>query len=142
MKNHLTEAFNYDLWANLRWLEFLPQSTTEEKQVFDHIFMAQKLWSDRVKGNSPTIFPIIEPTPENLNLLHQTWINLIQTKNPDETIRYKRTNGDPQTLEFSQIARHVANHGTYHRGQIRGLCQARECTDFPETDIIHFFWAN
>ncbi|MFM9874551.1 MAG: DinB family protein [Fimbriimonadaceae bacterium] len=141
MKNHLTEAFEYDLWANLRWLEFQPKATPEEQNVFAHILMAQKLWSDRAMGNSPTDFPIVEAIQENLRSLTQSWIDLISTHDPEEVIHYKRTTGEPKSLQLGEIALHVTNHGTYHRGQIRGLCQARNCIDFPETDMVLYFWA-
>jgi uncharacterized damage-inducible protein DinB len=141
MKELLIENFEYDLWANLRWLEFLPHATPDEQQIFAHIQGAQKIWADRVAGISATELPSAEPTLETLTTLNQTWIELIKSNDPEEVIHYKRTTGEPQSLQFSQIARQVANHGTYHRGQMRGLCQARNCTDFPETDILLFFWA-
>ncbi len=140
-QKHLIESFNYDLWANLRWLEFLPQATLEEVAVFVHILNAQKIWADRVGGNSPTEFPNIEPIAENIRFLNQVWLNLLEEYGIDEVIDYKRTTGEPQSLEFSQIIRQVTNHGTYHRGHLRGLCQARNCTDFPETDILHYYWS-
>lgn len=134
----LIEAFDYDLWANRKWLEFLPQFTQAEREVFDHILMAQELWADRISGNSPTEFPVVEPNAENLDRLHSTWIAILQTRNLEETVDYHRTNGDSMHSVLHLIVRHVANHGTYHRGHLRGLCQARNCTDFPETDFILF----
>lgn len=137
----LAESFDYDLWANLRWLKFLPHATPEEGEVFAHILMAQKMWAERVNGNSPTVFPVVDPTVENLRFLHQNWIDLIASHDAEEIIHYKRTTGEAKSLTFHQIARQVANHGTYHRGQMRGLCQIRNCTDFPETDFLHYYWS-
>jgi uncharacterized damage-inducible protein DinB len=39
----------------------------------------------------------------------------------------------------SDIAAHVVNHGTYHRGQLRERAEADGLDDFPETDLILFF---
>ncbi len=35
----------------------------------------------------------------------------------------------------SEITEHVINHGTYHRGHLRGLAEA-EGISFPDTDLI------
>jgi uncharacterized damage-inducible protein DinB len=42
---------------------------------------------------------------------------------------------------IGEIAHHVINHGTYHRGHLRGLCDAAEFTEFPDTDLIKFYRA-
>ena len=135
-KQCLIEAFDYDLWANHRWLKFLNQGTKEEQQVFGHMLMAQELWAMRLAGNSPTSFPVVEQTETNLVRLHGIWVGLIQSRELEETVNYQRTNGDIMSSTVYKIARHVTNHGTYHRGHIRGLCQARNCNNFPETDFI------
>lgn len=40
---------------------------------------------------------------------------------------------------LSEVAHHVFNHGTYHRGHLRGLADAAGFEDFPETDLIRFY---
>lgn len=135
----LATNFDYDLWANLKWLEFLQAEGTDgEKEVFGHILMAGSLWASRVNGDSPSAIPIIPLTTEALQTNHSLWIGLIETHAWDHIIPYRRLNGEAQSLPFGEIALHVANHGTYHRGHLRGLCQARGCGSFPETDRMLF----
>lgn len=135
----LAANFDYDLWANLRWLEFLRVEGTEsEKEIFSHILMAGSLWASRVNGESPGAMPTIPLTPDALHSIHSLWIGLVETQTWDTIIPYRRLNGEALSLPFGEIALHVTNHGTYHRGQLRGLCQARGCGSFPETDRMLF----
>ncbi|MFX6823282.1 DinB family protein [Acinetobacter baumannii] len=53
-------------------------------------------------------------------------------------LTFKRFNGEEVTSTVESIVLHVANHGTYHRGELRGLCRAAGWEDFPETDF--FLW--
>jgi uncharacterized damage-inducible protein DinB len=136
---NLQDLFRYDLWANQLWLEFLlAHGTDEEQDVFTHILKGQMVWSSRLKGVSLLEFPTINLTAKSLHDLNQAWLGHINNFAADSIIEYRRFNGDPMAMTFDHIATHVANHGTYHRGHLRGLCQARGCTEFPETDFILF----
>ncbi|MHB8636124.1 MAG: DinB family protein [Fimbriimonadaceae bacterium] len=136
----LARDFDYDLWANRLWLacltaKGLPQPDT---QILAHILSAQHIWLRRVQGDSLTAMPTIEPSESELVRLNTEWNGILLGACEDRQITYRRTTGEEFTVWLSDIAHHATNHGTYHRGELRGLCRARDDGDFPETDFAGF----
>lgn len=136
----IEEGFRFDLWANRKWLECLNRRPMDspDRAIFAHLLSAQQVWLSRCNGLSVESFPSIEATDEELLRLHSGWIDVAQRLAHDPVIEYRRMNGEALTSTFREIALHVINHGTYHRGELRGLCRARGDDDFPETDRIGF----
>ncbi len=136
----LEVEFNYDLWANKRWLECLSQKANAQVEMdqLGHLFSATTIWLKRCQGESPTKMPDVERSFEAIEELHRGWIQALNLIDAGEVIHYRRTTGEEMHSTFIDIARHVINHGTYHRGELRGLCRAKHDTDFPETDRILF----
>jgi len=134
----LVQLFNYDLWANRLWLASLPQLPFSEEAVaiMDHVFRAQRIWLERClnEQNVPVDASIHDALAEDLNA---KWIDLVTVGDPEAFVSYERA-GEVHFQTLEQIAQHVINHGTYHRGHLRGLCQAANITVFPETDYILF----
>lgn len=132
--------FDYDLWANQLWLRCLLGKglPSPDVEIFCHIAGASQIWLSRVNGESPIKFPEIEPIESELERLHRQWHETLSKLTTNPEIRYRRLNGEEFPATISDIARHVTNHGTYHRGELRGLCSARDEDDFPETDFSLF----
>lgn len=122
----------------VRWLERHPDRTTE-RELLSHILSAQKLWRLRLDGISLTQMDPVPATSESVEELRATWVAALADRDDIPEIAYRRMNGDAYVLGLDEIARHVVNHGTYHRGEIRGLCRASGCEDFPETDMSSYF---
>lgn len=134
----LRENFGYDLYANQLWLPFvLASPVTEERAVFEHILAAQLVWAKRLEGVSLTAKPDVEISLEVLQSLHDQWVTAVDNFEYDHLISFQNTRGEPFSRTFGDIARHVANHGTYHRGHLRGLFGARG-VDFPESDFAGY----
>ncbi|MFZ4508935.1 MAG: DinB family protein [Fimbriimonas sp.] len=138
MLQFLTEGFDYDRWANSKWLEVLPQMPDPDRAfaVFDHILQAQSRWITRC-GWAWTAN--LQTRERQLDTAHEAWTLLLGAGELDRLITYKNLSGDEFTQPFHEIARHVINHGTYHRGHLRGLADAADSEGFPETDQIGFF---
>ncbi|MBS1707577.1 MAG: hypothetical protein JSS65_02520 [Armatimonadetes bacterium] len=140
MSAELTALFDYDLWANRLWAAYLAERDwpETESQIFRHILAASTIWLQRIEGDSPASMP--EPSLDDLTQrdLHDRWVRVLQGRDLDEVIAYRRTSGEALQSRLGDIARHVVNHGTYHRGELRGLCKAAGRSDFPETDLIRF----
>lgn len=138
----LKQGFQYGRYANLLWLERLERTGFGEpdKDIFRHILGAEHIWLLRVQGSSPTAFELPEPTAETIGRLQDGWQDALAANRHDPAIAFKRINGEAQELKFTEIARHVINHGTYHRGELRGLCRARGEEDFPETDLAGYYF--
>ena len=55
----------------------------------------------------------------------------------DARVIYHDSQGAEWERTFVEIASHVGNHGTYHRGQLRQLLEEAG-VDFPDTDWIRW----
>jgi uncharacterized damage-inducible protein DinB len=137
---HLSQGFDYDLWANRQWLDFLTRKGIgdPDRKIFQHILGAQEIWYLRCLGTPPSAMPEFEATHDKMTELNGQWKTFLEVREDDPLIHYHRFNGDPGHLRLTQIAQHVVNHGTYHRGELRGLCLARGDEDFPESDFAGY----
>ena len=140
-RESLIEGFDYDLWANRKWLfalESFDGQMFEASQVLEHILFAQRIWIERCGVQ------VLEPS-ENvpldglLELYCRAWQAQLMERPLQEPIAYENLAGVPFVNTLEQIARHVINHGTYHRGHLRGLAAKNPEQPFPETDLIGFF---
>jgi uncharacterized damage-inducible protein DinB len=138
--NSLARGFDYDLWANLRWRDWLVGKGWPEpdREIFIHILGAQEIWLTRFHGHSPSTIPTPEPEEATMRPIIEGWKKELNGRDEDVVIDYTRMNGEQLRAPLSEIARHVVNHGTYHRGELRGLCRARNDSSFPETDYLTF----
>lgn len=136
----LIKQFEYDRWANLLWLDFLQKTQTPEvyRKIMGHILGAQTVWVSRIEGESLAAIPSPSLEAATIEELNERWKAVLTTRSPDEVIQYRRTTGEALESSIEEIALHVVNHGTYHRGELRGLCRADEIDGFPETDRIKF----
>jgi uncharacterized damage-inducible protein DinB len=138
----LLRGFRYDLWANRIWVVSLGvfDNPIPAQLVLEHILTAQRVWLDRC---GMVLFPDAENVAlsELFSMTNQAWRALLETVPLDATITYRNSEGVGFQQPLVDIALHVINHGTYHRGQLRGLAQAEGLEDFPETDLIAFLRA-
>lgn len=126
--------FEYDFWANQQWIE--PARNIGAESVLAHIVSAQEVWLSRCKGT-------IEARPEEdlahrLKLIHRAWMDYLSRTPLDTQISYSNFRGEAFTDSLENIATHVYNHGTFHRGDLRGRCAALGSDAFPETDYIGY----
>lgn len=127
------DLFEYDLWANRLWSDCLPNQAA--KDVFHHIVWAQWVWAQRVSGS-----PLPEVSGDALSEVERmgaVWRRLIADTPHAAVIEYRSLSGEPFSNTFLEIATHVANHGTYHRGQLREIAE-QASVPFPETDVIRW----
>lgn len=133
------EAFAYDRWATARMLDAVAALTDEALRrdvggsfpsVFDtveHVLAAGWIWMARWQGAPRGRLPGGWP-PATLTDIRASWAELngevstfLATLTPADLGRpvdvVART-GMACTLPLGQTLRHVANHATYHRGQV------------------------
>jgi uncharacterized damage-inducible protein DinB len=136
----LRNGFDYDLWANRVWIDALGgfnRYLDRAQETLEHILAAQQIWLDRCGA---TVFPEQENVrlQELFEITARAWQVMLEESDGDEPITYANSRGEVFTNTIAQIAYHVLNHGTYHRGQLRGLAEADGFDGFPETDLILF----
>jgi uncharacterized damage-inducible protein DinB len=140
LRQSLLERFDYDLWANQQWWSALGRFKDLERaqSVLEHILTAQRVWLSRLGVE-------VSQAGENLgmgdvmSLVNRAWKMVLTDGHLEQPIVYRNLQGIEYVNTIGQIASHVANHGTYHRGHLRGLAQAEGLEAFPETDLIVFF---
>jgi len=140
LRQDLIERFDYDLWANRQWWTALGKlkDLARAQATLEHILTAQRVWLSRMGVE-------VSQASENLGIddvavfVNRAWKMVVTDSALDQPITYRNLAGFEFTNTVGQIANHVVNHGTYHRGQLRGQAQAEGLESFPETDLIVFY---
>ncbi|WP_071394387.1 DinB family protein [Bacillus tuaregi] len=155
MKEHGIHMLQYDYWANMKLLTHV-DSFNEDifhkplKSVFPsiadtfyHIFRGQRIWIKRCipdlsVNENITSFQDIEQAKTCFSKLHTTMIDLIHLSYDElNEVVYQNSRGTTFTNHIDEIMHHLANHGTYHRGNIASMI--RECGyNGTSTDYIQF----
>jgi uncharacterized damage-inducible protein DinB len=140
IRHDLLERFDYDLWANRKWWTALGRfkDLAQAQTTLEHILMAQRIWLSRLGIE-------VSQASENLGMddvmvfVNQAWRMVVSDSPLDQPVTYQNLVGFEFTNTVGQIAGHVVNHGSYHRGQLRGQAQSEGMENFPETDLILFY---
>lgn len=101
------------------------------------MLLAQRTWLSRIGIEVPpqegdVELGVLFATQNNL------WKYVAEEGDLAATVDYENTQGERFRNSIREIATYVVNHGTYHRGQLRGLAEAEGFDGFPDTDLIHF----
>ncbi len=139
LKRAVAEGFAYDLWATQLWLTKLGsfKDLARAQQIFEHMLFAQRAWQrrigyDTVQDSDMTLDTLFK-------LVNDVWVTILKEQELTTLVTYQNLQGITYTNSIGQMMRHVINHGTYHRGQLRGMAEAEGWDDFPETDMILWF---
>jgi uncharacterized damage-inducible protein DinB len=148
---HFKTMLAYETWANkaaLDSLESVPpsarQALTYERalQVMAHNQLARRAWLNRIHGKPHGVadwFPTwtVEQIAADAAALDRAWGDFLaplSESDLDRTIDYAASDGTAYTSILRDILTHVANHSTYHRGQVARLVSEaggrRATTDF------------
>jgi uncharacterized damage-inducible protein DinB len=153
------QLFTYDAWANRRSLGACAALTPEQftrdmgssfhsvRDTLAHIVGAQFVWLERFHGRVPpgllpaADFPDIATLSARSNEIQQGLSDYVNQISPDDlaaTFEYRDLKGNSHRNVRWQTLQHLANHGTYHRGQITTLL--RQLGAKPvSTDLIAFY---
>ncbi len=135
----LSTLFDYDLWATRRWMHALAgfQDLGRAHEILEHMLFAQRVWLERL-GVEFELQTGTEQTQAVFDRLNRKWKQIAEEANLDAQVEYKTSGGAEFVNTVSEIGLHVVNHGTYHRGQLRGLAESEGWDGFPDTDLILF----
>lgn len=142
-KADLQRLLDYTVWANRRVVRAaatlpleafrrdLGSSHGGVRGTLTHMLWAEWLWLERFKGVSPggprmdeSEFKDVVALRERWRALERhrdSWFASLPSSAGRETIRYRTTEGKPYEAPLWQLVQHVANHATYHRGQVVGF---------------------
>jgi uncharacterized damage-inducible protein DinB len=138
-KPELARLLEYTAWANHRVVRTSATLSLEDfrrdlrsshggvRGTLAHILFAEWLWLERWKGNSPTSvidegeFADVMALRERWGVIEehrQSWLESLHDDDPARAIAYRSLQGEPFEAPLWQLVQHVANHSTYHRGQL------------------------
>jgi uncharacterized damage-inducible protein DinB len=154
----IRDLIDYTAWASRRLVEAASQLPpaeltrdfgTADKSVLGtlvHAFAADRIWMRRVAGESPTAF--ISESDYQLSVLQQDWPALhgkwqkwaasLTDISVAQDIPYSDIRGNPYRQPAWQIAMHVVNHATHHRGQVSGFLRSMGHQP-PPLDLTAFY---
>ncbi|MBJ8016576.1 DUF664 domain-containing protein [Bacillus mycoides] len=142
--NHAKNMYKYHLWANkvlLERIKELPNNVLYKEanssypniaQTFSHIYVVDVMWLQVLKGIDmqeafESSMSLLEKTNlysvdefiksfEELASQYEEWMN--SQKDLEQKINLNNPWSGARETAYSEILFHVANHGTYHRGNI------------------------
>jgi uncharacterized damage-inducible protein DinB len=138
-KEDLGRLLEYTKWANHRVVRLAATLSPDDfkkgmgsshggvRGTLCHMLGAEWIWLERWKGVSPTKFVDEGEFPDIVALSDRwkdmerhrdSWFDSLREEAPQETIAYRSMAGQPFENPLWQLVQHVANHSTYHRGQV------------------------
>lgn len=151
--------FDYNTWANRRSLDAAAALTNEQflqpmgssfssvRDTLAHIYSAEWIWLERFHGNSPSTFLDTSNLTDIASLKNvwqeqdsrlQSYIRGLKPADLECTHEYKTLNYGVYSNPLRQSLQHLANHGTYHRGQVATLIRQHGAKPIP-TDLLHYY---
>jgi uncharacterized damage-inducible protein DinB len=151
--------FEYDRWANSRTLGAAAKLTPEQftrdmgssmrsvRDTLVHILSAERIWLSRWKGRSPaghldsSQFPSVAELRTGWAELESDMGHFLQSLSDEQlqaAVAYSNFAGQPQAQPLWQQMAHLANHSTYHRGQVTTMLRQLGAKPVA-TDFIIFF---
>ena len=142
----LRELFDYNYWARDRQLEACAALSEEQflrpmgnsfssvRDVLAHLIFAEWVWLERWLGRSPTQadkqqvapdgFPTLASIRERWSIGEgnmRSYLAGLDEQTLSRPLTYTNWRGQVCTYPLGQTIFHVANHQTYHRGQVTTL---------------------
>lgn len=146
MLDQLIKFFAYDDWANSIALSLIESTNDPEcLRLIAHILAAKEIWLARLNGQDSSqlqTFPSLSleecrSLANDLSEAYSSKLAVWDESGLSEMVRYRNTKGVPFSSKVSDILFHVANHGTYHRGQM-ALLLRQNGQEAANTDLIAF----
>jgi len=138
----IAKLFAYGRWATARTLESVEALGPEElgrpvggsfgsvQSTLAHLYGADWVWLERWNGRSPASLPAAQEAADFAALrskwegvleAHRVFVESLPPARLNEPLSYVNFAGKNLTYPLGEVLVHVANHGTYHRGQIATL---------------------
>jgi uncharacterized damage-inducible protein DinB len=152
--------FDYHYWARDRLLDAVEALTPEQftrdlgssfrsvRDTLAHIYAAEWAWHSRWMGHSPTALLSAELFPD-LASIRRAWVEQegkvraylagLDESGVDRVLQYTLLNGTAGASPFWQMAQHVVNHASYHRGQVVTMLRQLGSAPPKSLDMIAFY---
>jgi uncharacterized damage-inducible protein DinB len=156
MKDLLKEIAVFNAWSNRRISEFII-SLPSEKQKAEvpssfrsllatllHMWNAESAWWQRVRMVEHLMLPGDNFSGDEQELVRgllsqsqkwEEWITGSSSSQLEHVCQYQNSKREVVKMPVYQIAYHVFNHSTYHRGQLVNMCRQLGIEKIPDTDF-------
>ena len=155
----LKDYASFNLWANAKmvnWLQTKPLELMEREVPSSfptlhltllHIWGAEEIWLERLRGIPPTtfLFQTFQGTTadvfEGVLAMSQRfaeYTHALSEADLQEAVAFRLFNGNEDTRPRYEMIHHCLNHSTYHRGQIVTIARNLGLTDPPPTDFMQY----
>lgn len=159
MRDDLLGLYAYNRWADRRLMEKVRLLSAEQyaqepapgwpsiRSTLVHLAGATDIWARRLAGEVVTSRPTeaevasVSDVEQLFAKGHDAFDRLLATVTPEElnsVWSYRNFAGQDCRTPLWAVYRHVANHATYHRGQVASKL-GRLGIEPPITDLV--FWA-
>jgi uncharacterized damage-inducible protein DinB len=154
----ILELYKYNEWANERIaaaLVPLPAETFDRnwggshptlRAAFSHIVATEWIWLERWHGVNPTKPPAWMDAGDAATLVEQlhvvnarraTFLRSLTDGDLDARLAFRFMSGKPGEQRLADLLFHVANHSTYHRGQVASMLRQAGSAP-PATDFVYY----
>ncbi len=155
LKEHIKSIWLYNQWANEKLFNTIPVEVADieinssfnsiRKTVY-HLWDAETVWLERLMDKTLTAWPpsanytgTFEESFAKIKEQENTYIQFIDESDLSHRISYKNLKGDEFSNSYFEILAHVANHSTFHRGQLVTMLRQAGVTQIPPTDLIAYY---
>jgi uncharacterized damage-inducible protein DinB len=156
-KKEIVLLFKYDAWAtdhqltvikNLSDAQYEKDMGSSHKGIqgtLTHMYGAERVWLSRWTGKGENAMPegllphgAIRDRYASLQSEIQEYAESLTDEKLFASFPYRDLRGNPYSQPLWQQMQHVANHSTYHRGQITTMLRQLGVTPVP-TDLIAYY---
>ncbi len=156
----LQALLDYHYWARDRVLDAAQNLTIEQftrplgnsfgsvRDTLAHVYGADWVWHARWVGEAPSALPASGQFAD-LPALRSAWREVEEGTRAlvahlgeagiQKAMDYKTMDGRVHSQVFWQMAQHVVNHGSYHRGQVTTLLRQLGASPPRSTDLIAYY---
>jgi uncharacterized damage-inducible protein DinB len=158
LKPYLQELYEYNYWANKRYLTVAETLTEEQlfrkqghswdsvQAIFVHMLSSERMWPQRWRGEQGTFLdPKDFPT---VAAIRAYWVDVEKNMRnfiADQTeqsllnvITYTNPKGETFTLPLWQMVVQPPNHNTHHRGELAAMFALMNIPH-PEEEVVQYF---
>jgi len=149
--------YGYTEWANELVFDVAVALTPEEttralggsfpsiRETLAHVAAADWIWLCRWTGENPKGWPTwangsvteIREEWRRIHAARNEFISGLTDEDLAREIAFTRINGEADRAKLGFLLQHVANHATYHRGQVASQLRLVGATP-PSTDLLRY----
>jgi uncharacterized damage-inducible protein DinB len=156
----LRELYDYNYWSRDRQLAACSKLDEEQfarpmgnsfsslRETIAHLVGVEWIWLERLNGRSPQGFPSWMEDLQTVGQIHERWnlaerdmrtyLGTLDQAGLSRPLSDTNLKGERLTYPLGQILFHLANHQTYHRGQVTTLLRQLGAAAVAVDFLVYF----